>query len=274
MKNKKRITVEGIPLQKKHGQYFLRDEQVTKDMLAAIDLKDASVFEIGCGDGFLTKAILKNPLERLFVFEIDPLWAKNVATVCKEKRFTMHEGDFLQIDREQLVAHAPWIVFSNLPYHLTFPILHKIKDFGALVTAGVYMMQEEVAQKIVKKSGKGYGYVSLFFQYYFDWKLLSKVPPHSFIPEPKVFSRLISFVRKENPPLIPREEEFWKFIRLCFSQPRRTLRNNLAQTHIPLEVFSSDVLDLRSQQMSMADFLDIWEKVSPYFTGKEEIGSL
>ncbi len=266
MKNSKRPSVQGIPLLKKHGQYFLRDTTVTQNMLNNFDFKGASVFEIGCGDGFLTKAILKEDIARLWVFEIDPLWANNVATTCAHKRLTVTVTDFLEVQAEQLAPHAPWIVLSNLPYHLTFPILHKIKEFGDIVPHGVFMMQEEVAQKIVKKQGKGYGYVSLFFQYYFDWKLLAKVLPGSFLPQPKVASRLIAFRRKKNVVPIPEEKSFWQFIKLCFAQPRRTLRNNLAQTHVPLDLFTPETLSLRSQQMTMDDFLRIWEKVRPYFT--------
>jgi 16S rRNA (adenine1518-N6/adenine1519-N6)-dimethyltransferase len=263
----------GIPLQKKHGQYFLRDAHITADMLAAVDVKDASVFEIGCGDGFLTRAILAQKPKQLFVFEIDPSWATHVSNTYANARLTMHVTDFLKVGHEILSTDTRWIVLSNLPYHVTFPILHKIKEFGDLVPAGVFMMQEEVAQKLIQTRGRGYGYVALFFQYYFEWKLLSKVAPTCFYPQPKVFSRLISFVRKKDVPEIRHEKEFWQFIRLCFAQPRRTLRNNLAQTHIPLGTFSEDFLNLRSQQLSMADFLKVWEVVWPHFTGEIEIGS-
>lgn len=266
MKSKRYPSSGGIPLQKKHGQFFLRDQNIVDTMLAAVDLKDFSVFEIGCGDGFLTRSVLKQPIKQLHVFEIDPSWAKRVQETYGNSRLTMHVTDFLEVTPDMLATDARWIVLSNLPYHVTFPILHKIKEFGDLVPAGVFMMQEEVAQKLVRTHGKGYGYVSLYFQYYFDWKLLSKVVPGCFYPQPKVFSRLISFVRKKDVLEIPEEKEFWRFIRFCFSQPRRTLRNNLSQTHIDLEILSSETLDLRSQQLTMADFLKLWELVRPQFT--------
>ncbi len=266
MKSKRHPSSGGIPLQKKHGQFFLRDQAIVNTMLAAVDLKDCSVFEIGCGDGFLTRSVLAQSIKQLHVFEIDPSWAKRVQETYGNPRLTMQVTDFLQVTPEMLASDSQWIVLSNLPYHVTFPILHKIKEFGELVPAGVFMMQEEVAQKLVRTHGKGYGYVSLFFQYYFDWKLLSKVVPGCFYPQPKVFSRLISFVRKKNVSEIPQEKDFWRFIRFCFSQPRRTLRNNLAQTHIDLETISSETLDLRSQQMTMVDFLKLWELVRPQFT--------
>jgi 16S rRNA (adenine1518-N6/adenine1519-N6)-dimethyltransferase len=262
---KKLPSSQGIPLKKKYGQYFLRDKSIILDMLSNIDLKGNSAFEIGCGDGFLTREILHQQVERLWVFEIDPEWAKTVEEECKGENFEMHLEDFLQVDLDILKPHAPWVMLSNLPYHLTFPILHRLQKYRHCIGEGVLMMQEEVAQKIVKTHGRGYGYVSLFFQYYFDWNLLSKVPPTAFYPQPKVFSRLIQFKTKENVIPIQDEVDFWRFIKLCFAHPRRTLRNNLVQTHIPLDALPVDILELRAQQMDMSKFLALWVDLAPLF---------
>lgn len=121
------------------------------------------------------------------------------------------------------------------------------------------MVQEEVAQKILKKSGKGYGYPSLFFQRYFEWRLLDKVPPGAFYPPPKVYSRLLYFKPKQDVPEIQNETEFWKFIKACFRQPRRTMRNNMIQTHYDLSKIDPTILELRAQQMKMEDFMRLWE---------------
>lgn len=126
------------------------------------------------------------------------------------------------------------------------------------------MMQEEVAQKIVKTGGRGYGHPSLFFQYHFEWRLLKQVPPQAFLPPPKVYSRLLYFKPRVEKPVIPHEEEFWKFIKICFRQPRRTLLNNLAQSHYALSKIASETLKLRAQQMSMEDFLIIWKTLQPF----------
>ena len=252
---------DGIPLKKSYGQYFLRDKQIILDMLSHVDLKGKSVFEIGCGDGFLTREVFSQDIARLWVFEIDPEWGKLVGRECLGSNFKMHIGDFLEVDLEILKPHTPWIALSNLPYHLTFPILHRFQKHRDMLSEGILMMQEEVAQKLVKKRGRGYGYVSLFFQYYFDWELLVKVPPTAFYPQPKVFSRLIKFTVKQNVVPIPDEKEFWRFIKVCFANPRRTFRNNLMQTHINLEKIPKESLELRAQQMTMSDLLGLWEIV-------------
>jgi 16S rRNA (adenine1518-N6/adenine1519-N6)-dimethyltransferase len=177
----------------------------------------------------------------------------------------MYIDNFLDVDLDMLKPHAPWVMLSNLPYHITFPILHRVYKYRELISEGVLMMQEEVAQKIVKTHGRGYGYVSLFFQYYFDWNLLSKVPPTAFYPHPKVFSRLIQFTTKKQVEPIPHEKEFWRFIKFCFLHPRRTLKNNLMQTHIPIDAIDQDILQLRAQQMSMTQFLALWTTLHSFF---------
>lgn len=255
---------QGIPLKKQFGQHFLRDIRIVHNMIFAVEIKPTtSIFEIGCGDGFLTKEILGTPAARLKIFEIDPDWAHYVQDMFKnDDRLTMILDNFLDVDlNAQLQDQAPWTVLANLPYQVTFPILHRFQEYRNLLKEGVVMVQEEVAQKIVQKRGRGYGYPALFFQHYFEWKLLDKVPPTAFHPAPKVFSRLIYFKPHSQVQDIPDEEKFWKFIKHCFKQPRRTLKNNLAHTHYAVEKIGEEKLALRAQEMGMQDFLQLWELI-------------
>lgn len=254
---------QGISLKKQFGQHFLRDVRVVHNMIFAVEIKPTtSIFEIGCGDGFLTKYILATPVARLEIFEIDPDWAEYVReTFKKDDRLTVNLENFLDIDFTKLEEHKPWTVLANLPYQVTFPILHRFQEHRHLLKEGVVMIQEEVAQKIVKTKGRGYGYPSLFFQHYFDWKLLDKVPPTSFHPAPKVFSRTIHFRPRADIIPIPEEEKFWKFIKHCFKQPRRTLKNNLAHTHYKMDGIAPETLLLRAQELSMKDLLQIWDLI-------------
>jgi len=253
---------QGIPLKKQFGQHFLRDHSVIETMISAVEITDeTSVFEIGCGDGFLTKEILNTSAKRLFIFEIDPDWATYVQNTFPDERLSMFQKNFLDIDLSLLQNNAPWTMLSNLPYQVTFPILHTLQENRHLLKEGVIMVQEEVAQKIVKTRGKGFGYSSLFFQYYFEWRLLVKVPPTAFHPAPKVFSRLLYFKPKQNIVVIPEEEGFWKFIKQCFKQPRRTLKNNLEQTHYRITLIDANILGLRAQEISINDFIALWELI-------------
>ncbi|MBN1549407.1 ribosomal RNA small subunit methyltransferase A [Candidatus Babeliales bacterium] len=253
----------GITVKKKYGQHFLKDQSVIRSIISAVELTDdTSVFEIGCGEGILTRAILQTPVKRLWVFEIDQEWAEYVRTSVTDDRITIFNENFLDVDLfGRLSEHQPWVLLANLPYQVTFPILHKLQAHRSLLKEGVIMIQEEVAQKILKTSGRGYGYPSIFFQHYFIWKKLDKVLPSAFYPPPKVDSRLLYFKPKPDPGQIPREEEFWNFIKHCFRQPRRTLRNNLQQTHYDVGMLSDKELSLRAQQMSKDDLITIWKRL-------------
>jgi 16S rRNA (adenine1518-N6/adenine1519-N6)-dimethyltransferase len=249
----------GIPIKKRYGQHFLRDQKVVEHMLDHVKLDpQSSVLEIGCGDGFLTQEIVKHPFNRFWIFEIDPQWAGFVKNAIRDKRMTIFEENILDVDFKRFADHVPWTILSNLPYQITFPILYLFQKNRDLIKEGVIMIQEEVAQKIVKTSGRGYGFPSLFFQHYFEWTLLQRVPPGAFLPPPKVYSRLLYFKPRAHVPYIPDEEGFWKFIKHAFSQPRRMLKNNLQSFHYSLDGFSEDLLKLRAQQMSMQDLLDVW----------------
>lgn len=251
-----------IRLKKKYGQHFLREQSVVLRMLDAVELNpQTSVFEIGCGDGFLTRAILQTDIARLWTFEIDPEWAEYVQKNLKDQRLEVFQENFLDIDFSRFEEHQPWIVLANLPYQVAFPILYKLQQYRHMLKEGVVMIQEEVAQKIMKTKGRGYGFPSLFFQRFFSWRMLDKVPPSAFYPPPKVFSRLLYFKPLVDVPPIKDEEQFWQFIKRCFAQPRRTLRNNLLQSHYDISLISDQILLLRAQQMTMDDFLQVWNIV-------------
>lgn len=251
----------GIAVKKHHGQNFLRETWVLDRILTHAKIpQGASVVEIGCGDGALTRALLTTPLKQLRVYEIDPEWAHYVQIRVKDPRLTIKQEDILRISlTAELAADAPWMLVANLPYHLTFAILHLLAANPSLITGGIFMVQEEVAQRLASKGGRSMGYVSLFFQHLWEITLHEKIGPGAFFPPPKVNSRLVEFHVRSKLDSIPDEADFWKFIKACFAQPRRTLRNNLATYHYDLSRIDETLLQLRAQQMNKEQFLAIWQ---------------
>lgn len=163
----------GIGLKKRYGQHFLRNHHIIERIVHGTSLtNESSIFEIGCGDGILTKALINTKIARLWVFEIDEEWAEHVKNEIHDPRLVMFTQNILDIDIHIFEPHAPWTLLANIPYQITFPILHLLYNMRHLLKEGIIMIQEEVAQKILKKSGKGYGYPSLFFQHYFEWNIV------------------------------------------------------------------------------------------------------
>lgn len=253
----------GIFLKKQFGQHFLKEQWVVDAILNNVDLnKSSSVFEIGPGSGFLTNAILKKDIFQLWVFEIDEQWADYLEKTINDERIKIFHENILDVNFSIFQKDCPWTLLSNLPYQITFPILHLLQKNINILKEGIIMVQEEVAQKILKTSGRDFGYTSLFFQYYFEWKMLDKISPNAFNPPPKVYSRLLYFKPNFERIKIPNEEQFWRFIKMCFKSPRRTLRNNLMQSHYDLSKIDENILNLRAQQVNMNGFLEIWDKLN------------
>jgi 16S rRNA (adenine1518-N6/adenine1519-N6)-dimethyltransferase len=103
--------------------------------------------------------------------------------------------------------------------------------------------------------------VSIFYQHFWELALLEKIGPEAFFPPPKVYSRLFSFRVRAQQPVISQEAQFWSFIKACFHQPRRTLKNNLASYQYALSAIPEDILALRAQQISPEQFYALWHRV-------------
>lgn len=253
---------DNLPAKKKSlGQHFLRKQSVVDHMIDEVTITpQISVMEIGCGDGFLTRAILEQTkCKQLWVYEIDPEWAHYVQEQVHDPRLKIFIENVLDLDVTPLKEHTPWVLLANLPYQVTFPILYLILRNKYLFNEGVVMMQEEVAQKLVATSGRSCTPVSLFLQYNFEFKLLEKIEPGAFSPPPKVFSRLVYFKPKLEQKEIPNIEDFWKFIKQSYRMPRRTLHNNLRTTHYDITRIPETILTMRSQQLSFEQFCEIWQ---------------
>lgn len=262
---KKRPTSDEPRKKKEHGQVFLRDQAIIDAILKnALITPSTPVMEIGCGDGFLTKSILKyTQCKELQVFEIDEEWLNVVKKTVIDSRLKLNLINVLDVSLENFfTAENPVVLLANLPYHITFPILHKIQRQAQLFSHGVVMVQEEVAQRIVAQTGRDAGAVSHFFQHYFELTLLNKVPPSAFEPQPKIFSRLVGFKPRATLKTIPDIENFWLFMRQCFKFPRQMLRNNLKGSKYFSPDIPEELLNLRAQQITTEQFVTLWNDIS------------
>lgn len=91
----------------------------------------------------------------------------------------------------------------------------------------VIMVQKEVADRfLAKPHSKEYGYITVVLNYYFDISKVTNVSKYAFKPVPKVESTVLRLVPKNN----KEDLDFNKykfFLKKCFSQKRKTLKNNL-----------------------------------------------
>lgn len=254
----------GFRFQKGLGQNFLIDDSILEDIIKCADiLPGDEIIEIGPGFGSLTKGLLEKA-GKVSAIELD----SDLIPILEEElngydNLVLLHNDALKVDFNELITDGKNVkIVANLPYYVTTPIIVKLLTGGYKFDTITIMIQKEVAERITSKpSCKAYGALSLFAQYYCKTQLLIKVPPSSFIPEPKVDSMVIKLTRLEEPAVKVLDKElFFKIIRESFNMRRKTLRNslrNITDDKIKLEkAFSDADIDpiRRGETLSIEEF--------------------
>ena len=228
------LAQHGFHFSKAKGQNFLIAPWVPRSIAedAGVD-ETAGVLEIGPGIGPLTQQLCLRA-GKVCAVEVDtrlePILEQ---TVGEFDNLEILWGDVLKQDvaalvKEKFAGLRP-MACANLPYYITSPILTALLEAECFESVTV-MVQKEVALRMAAKPGTAdYGAFTVFCQYYATPELLFDVPPHCFMPQPKVTSAVVSLrVRQQRPWDIPDQELFFRVVRSSFAMRRKKLSNGLA----------------------------------------------
>ena len=252
-----------IKPKKKLGQNFLHDKNIISSIINNVNVKDEDIIEIGPGPGILTENILKNKARSLLAIEKDDSFEVNLKKIKNKynDNFIYLIHDVIDFDFNKLTKKEYKIV-SNLPYNISVPFILKMIKIRRVISWKdmILMVQKEVAERITANIGtKNYGRLSIMVNLNNDVKKLLNVKPSSFIPKPKVDSTVIK-ISPKNKNLNINEEIFEKIVKICFSQRRKKIKNNLDQlntnTSLLLELSNIDP-DIRAENINIEGFLRI-----------------
>ena len=252
-----------IKPKKKLGQNFLHDKNIISSIIKGADVEDEDIIEIGPGPGILTENILKNKARSLLVIEKDDSFEVNLKRIKNNYKdnFEYLINDVIDFDFKTLTKKN-YKFISNLPYNISVPfILKMIRIRNAIPWKEmILMVQKEVAERITADIGtKNYGRLSIMVNLNNDVKKLLNVKPSSFVPKPKVDSTVIK-VSPKNKDIVVNNEIFEKIVKVCFSQRRKKVKNNLDQLNINtislLELSNIDP-DIRAENIDIEGFLRI-----------------
>jgi 16S rRNA (adenine1518-N6/adenine1519-N6)-dimethyltransferase len=252
------MTKIGMKLKKSLGQNFLKDRYLAETIVDYLTCSSDIVLEIGPGNRALTEFIFKKKYKLFHIVELDPHWAMLASNSYKEHgHVTVFQKSILEHVLDKKYSYS---IIGNIPYNITFPILMKIIDNWDIVHEAVIMMQEEVAQKLVKKKGGDYGPISILMQLLFDIQLCDFVPPTKFNPAPAVNSRVVYFKKKINLILdFDLIEGFKKFIAYFFVFPRKKIKSQNIPENIALSL-SKEIKELRGQEITPEQFVLLYLK--------------
>lgn len=258
---------------KRFGQNFLHDTGVIDRIIRAISPRAGEhLLEIGPGQGALTADLLSSGAH-VDVIEIDldlvPLLKLRFGL---KDNFTLHQGDALKFDFEQLnPAPSSLRVVGNLPYNISTPLIFHLLNSAHLVKDMHFMLQKEVVERMAAKPGGGdWGRLSIMVQYHCRVEHLFNVGPGSFSPPPKVDSAIVRLVPHAQLPHQAKDHRALdRIVREAFNQRRKTLRNTLKNL-LPAEAISAAEVDgsLRPEQLDIAAFVRLADQFTAHQTAQ------
>ena len=212
------------------GQNFLVRADVVKAIAEAAELTEEScVLEIGPGIGILTQALARTgaavtaveidkSLEKVLLYTLEPY--ENINIIYE---------DILKLNLYELMQGKIWKIAANLPYYITTPILIYLIQTELPISLFVFMMQKEVAARIMASPGtKDYGALTLAIQFYCTAEIVMDIPPSSFIPKPAVMSTVLKLKKRKEPAVKVKDKKlFFSMVKIAFGQRRKVFTNAL-----------------------------------------------
>jgi 16S rRNA (adenine1518-N6/adenine1519-N6)-dimethyltransferase len=257
-----------LKAKKSLGQNFLRDTEILNDIAEGASVFEGDlVLEVGPGEGDLTQALLGKGA-RVYGVEKDsraiPLLEKKFQNEIASDKYSLIEGDALDVNPEDFFgASKPYKIVANIPYYITGLLIRHFLEVKHKPTSITLVVQKEVAERIA--TTKKESILSLSVKAYGNPHYIRTIEAKYFDPAPKVDSAILhisdisnTFFRKN--PFSP--TEFFKIIKLGFSQKRKTLIKNLSLEYPRKDlegIFESLSLltTIRAEQVS----LNLWREL-------------
>ncbi len=259
-----------VPAPKKRlGQNFLQSPYYAKCIASAVDSPDDSkVIEIGPGRGALS-IFLKERFPRFHLIEKD----RDLIPFLNEKlgdgEWTLHICNVLDFNFESI--GPPLHIVGNLPYNIAAFIIRKTLLNVPQVASVTYMVQREVAERIVAKPHtKQIGFLSIFCQFFGKPKILFRVPNGAFYPIPKVESAVFQLnIDKQVEEGLPRKkwEEFFRFVSNSYTTRRKTLVTSLARKRNKKDYYASIIEEIgldrkvRPEDLNVREWLELYSSL-------------
>lgn len=202
----------------------------------------------------------------MLAVELDPALLPALREVVGPTgRARIEEADAMTADWEALLGDDRWSMVSNLPYNVAVPVVIRLLEEAPRVDPLLVMVQREVGERLVASPGdEAFGAVSLRIEYRAEARLVRRIPPTVFWPEPNVESVLVRLERRPPPVEVP-EDELFRLVDEGFAQRRKTMANALVRLGVERAAagaaLKSAGLDpkVRAEELGLEDFARLAE---------------
>ena len=247
------------------SQNFLHDVRVIRKIVELSKNNSKIIFEIGAGTGNLTDVILAQlqDHQKLIAIEVDTDLVNQLQTrfdqCIRVGKLEMIHTDFKTFNFGQL--GGDYSIIANVPYHLTKLIIRDIFSADNLPNSIYFVIQDDVAERIVERDGKG-SLLSKSVLVYADAKILYNISRGAFSPAPNVDSALLGLTNISRDKMTADNEVYFYVLRAGFAHKRKKLLQNLShilnkeKLHKYFEKLNLSI-DIRAEELSTEQWLGL-----------------
>ena len=256
------VTVTFVPmytLKKSLGQHFLKDENICRKIVSALQQHPfTQLLEVGPGGGALTKYLLELKEVDFKTVELDEEKVDYLLKTWPQLKGKIMHRSFLEMEKP---FTGKFTIVGNFPYNISTQILFKTLEWKDEVECILGMFQKEVAQRVAAKEGsKVYGVISVLIQAFFKVEYLFDVNPACFQPPPKVQSGVIRLLPNPETPSMRSEKDFFLLVKTAFNQRRKTLRNAVRGL-FDAAILEEELFNKRAEQLTVKQFAELTFKL-------------
>jgi len=252
-------------MKKKFGQNFLNNQTIIDQIITSTNItKDSLVYEVGPGDGALSREIVKINPKKYLAIEIDKGLIQKLDSVFTKKEHSIINEDALQFDETSVFSKNVTII-SNLPYNISLKLLLKwIYQYttNPWFDQMILMFQKEVGERILsEENSKKYGRISLIVSAFFQCLKILDINKNDFFPIPKVDSVMIKFVPLKKTIINNKNIHKLELLsKTLFANRRKKLKNKIKQLfdeRIIVKHKLDQYFDLRAENISKENFYQL-----------------
>ncbi len=236
------LELHGLKPSRALGQNFVADGNTVRRIVRLAEIQSGQrVVEIGAGLGSLTLALAEVGAQ-VTAIDIDKYLLPVLRTVVEPVGVTVIEGDAMTLDWAALLKGEPHMLVANLPYNVATPLVCDLLDDVPLITDMLVMVQLEVGERMAAPVRTDpYGAVSVKIAYHAEAKVVGKVPPSVFVPQPRVDSALVRIRRRPMPAVAEPHDRrlLFELVKAGFGQRRKMLRSSLKVHHVTDDEFEA-----------------------------------
>ncbi len=236
------------------GQNFIKNKKIIKKIIKYIKpSKKEYYLEIGCGNGELTKEIIKYT-KNFIGIEIDEILIKKIKK--KIKNINILNINILNFNFS--IYKKKINIIGNIPYYISHKILFKLTKNQSKIKNIYIMIQKELYENIkINKKNTKYSKTNILINAFFNIKLFKIIKKKNFKPIPKVDSVFLRLKSNNNKYKIKNIKLFINILNNIFFKKNKKIINSIKKFIKKKEYKNKKILNKRINNISIKNIYKI-----------------